>query len=65
MVISNDIIGVVLELLNYFSGSTCSTLLMRIYRRATILICGCPTILIFLSLLRSCINYVWLNVEII
>ncbi len=44
LVISNDIIGVVLELLKYFSGSTCTTLLMRIYRRATMHIYGCPTI---------------------
>ena len=44
LVISNDIIGVVLELLKYFSGSTCTTLLMRIYRRSTLRIYGCPTI---------------------
>ena len=43
LVILNDIIGVVLELLQYFSGSTFTIFLMRIHR-ATMSIYGCPTI---------------------
>jgi len=65
LVISDDIFGVVLELLKYFSGSTCTTLLMRIHRRATMRNYGFPTILIFILSSRSCNDYVWLNVGII
>lgn len=65
MVNSDDLYGIVLELLKLFNGSTCDTLLMRISRRATSRIHGGLTILIFILSSRSFIDYVLLDVGII
>ena len=62
---SDDLCGMVLELVKYYNGSICTTFLMRIYRRVTLYIGGCLTILIFSLSSRSCIDYVWLNMGII
>lgn len=59
----HHIFGVVLEKLKYSSGSTCTILLMKIYRRATMCIYSCPIVLLFILLSRSRTGYVWLNVR--
>lgn len=43
LIISNNICSVVIRFMEYSSCSICFTLLMRIYKRATMSIYSCPT----------------------